>query len=139
MKDGFQDVKDCTMHTQLQSIQIWMFSYSSWINPSDTGNVPFSLSCGLSARVSQIINVMAEKCDIFIFTSQHMGIKRKSLPPLPPPPEKVLTSIFAWLQINLNSPFCIFVPNFMLSSLLEQIGQNLAVNLWTIIIFHCCC
>ena len=32
----------------------------------------FSFSCGLSTGVTQIMNIKAEKFDIFIFTSKHM-------------------------------------------------------------------
>ena len=37
-----------------------MFSFSSWIDPFNTGNVSFfSFSCGLSSGVAQIINLKA--------------------------------------------------------------------------------
>ena len=82
----------------MKSSQIWMSSFSSWINPSEPENVSlFSFSCGLAAGVTQIMDLKVEKFDIFFFTSKYMDRKQKS-------PETVVISMFEWLLINLNSP-----------------------------------
>ena len=89
-KNSLQEVKDCTKHAKMQSNQIGMSSFSSWINASERGNVSFfSLPYGLSGCVTQIMNLKIKKFGIFIFTSKDVGKNRKS------PTEIVLTSIFA--------------------------------------------
>ena len=54
VNNNFQEVKYyIVVHTQLQSSQFWMSSFSSWINASDTGNISFfSFSCGLPSGVT---------------------------------------------------------------------------------------
>ena len=72
VKDSFQEINDFFEHAHLSSC-------SSWINSQNIGNVSFfSLSCGLSSGVTQIMNLKAKKFDIFIFTCKHMDRKRKS-------------------------------------------------------------
>ena len=97
VKDSSQEVTHCTAYAQLQSNQIWVSSFYSWINPLDTGNVSFfSFPCGLCSGVTQIIKLKAENFDIFILTSKHMGRKGKSSLPRNSP------------DINFNFPM---VPN----------------------------
>ena len=88
------------------------------------------LNTGILHDVPARINIQCLLLVILIFTSKHMGRKRKY-----PPPEIVLTSVFAWLKNNLNFPLlkCISAPNVVLSSHLEQSGRNLAINLRTIV------
>ena len=61
VKDSFQEVRDCIAHEQMQSSQIGMSSFSSWINPLQPRSVSFfSLPCGLSSGVTQIENLKIE-------------------------------------------------------------------------------
>ena len=128
VEDSFHQGKQCSMHAQMQSTQIWVSSFSLQINTSGSGNVSFfSSSHGLSIGVTHTINLKIEKFDISIFTSKHMEKKHKS-------PEIVLTSLFTWLLTNmnpkpLNSSLCQiswFPPTW------NNFIQNRAVNLWTI-------
>ena len=102
-----------------------MFSFSSWIDPSNTGNVSFfSFSCGLSSSVAQIINLKAENLSL----QANIWAENKN------PPEIVLAPILRMTpnQFKFTTPKCIFVSNFILSSFLVQLGQNLAFKLHTI-------
>ena len=102
------------------------------INTSESGNVSFFSSFrGHSIGVTHTINWKIEKFDIFIFTSKH--IEKKNTKKIAPPPEIVLTSLFKWLLINLNSPplNASLCQNFVVASNLQQLGQNRAANLQT--------
>ena len=123
VKDSVQEVNDCSAYAQIQSSQIRTSSFSSWMNPSEPGNISFlSFSCGRSNGVTEIMNIKAEKFDTFIFTSKQMGRKRKSSPP-PPPPRNSSDISFLMVpnQFELSTSKRIFVPNFMLSSHLTQL------------------
>ena len=57
VEDSPPEVKDCTDSAQMQSSQIGVTTFSSWINPSEFGNVsifpcPCDLSCGITHTIS---------------------------------------------------------------------------------------
>ena len=95
VEDRFHQGKQCSAHAQMHSSQIWVSSFSLQINTSESGNVSFfSYSRGLSTGVTHTIYLKIEKFDIFITNIWKKYIR----------PEIVLTSLFIWLPLNLNSP-----------------------------------
>ena len=115
VEDTLQVVKDCIAHAK--SSQICISSFFSWVNPAEFGNVSFS--CGLSNGMTRITNLTKFYINFYLPKQTH-GQKSKICP------EIGLTSIF-----EFSAPICIFVPNFRPSSDMEQLGQYMAVKLWT--------
>ena len=79
VKDGFKEVKYCTVHAEMQPGQIEMTNFSSRIRPSEPGNASvFSFPCGLSSGVTHIMNPKTDKSDSCIFTSRRMERTKKA-------------------------------------------------------------
>ena len=63
--DSLHQGKQCSMHAQMQSGQIWVSSFSLQINTSESGNILFfSSSRGLFIGVTHTINLKIEKFDM---------------------------------------------------------------------------
>ena len=110
MKDSFRELKVCAEHAHMQSSKIRMSSSSSWINPSESGNVSlFSFPCGSSNDVT----LKVKKIDIFVSSSKNMNKKT----------EIAAISIFGWLlmEFEFSTHNYIFLPNFAFSPRLKQL------------------
>ena len=72
-KNSLHEVEYCTALTHMQSSQIGMSTFSSWIDPTDTVNFSFFLSpCGLSGGATHTMNFKTDKLGMFGFASKHL-------------------------------------------------------------------